>query len=88
MHERRKSDESIEITAYLLKHKPIDEDNIDEVALQLDFIETELRKRANAKSRHKAKENYNDRFIKDERARLKTVLIALREQINKNTCKN
>ena len=54
MHNRRKSDESIEITAYILKYKTIDEQCIDDVSERVNFIEAEISKRRYSVNQHAA----------------------------------
>ena len=81
MHNRRKSDESIEITAYILKYKTIDEQCIDDVSERVNFIEAEISKRRYSVNQHGAKENKNDRFVEAERTRLKAILRTLRKKL-------
>ena len=81
LHGRRKSDEQIEIAAYIAKHKPIDETNIDAVAEALGWLKAEKQKRARSRRLYGCKENRNDKIVDSEIKRLTKVERECREWI-------
>lgn len=78
--QKRKSDEQVEIVAYILKHRPVDTTNRQEIIKTLDWLDKEIEKRRVANHHYGAKYTNKDYvYMLDQRYILSRALKECKE---------